>query len=252
MAAERVPGKRSRARGPVAVEEGVGQRLREERGRHDMSLRELARRLGVSPSALSQIERGRSMPSLTTLHAITTELGLSVDELIGAPGATTDTQSRSRRRPAEAPAAEPGAREQRPNPVQRRDERKTLDLDSGVRWERLTPGSDPDLELLYVVYEVGGSSSKTRTFERHMGREFGFVLSGKLRVALGFEELYELGAGDSIAFDSTEPHFIENAGDEPVTAVWLTVDRTEGDATTWSLGGAAAPMPAIDRSRSSP
>src|SRR5690348_4793629 len=52
MAAERVPGKRSRARGPVAVEEGVGQRLREERGRHDMSLRELARRLGVSPSAL--------------------------------------------------------------------------------------------------------------------------------------------------------------------------------------------------------
>jgi ribosome-binding protein aMBF1 (putative translation factor) len=48
-------------------QDGVGQRLRSERERHGLSLRELARRLEISPSALSQIETGRSRPSVGTL-----------------------------------------------------------------------------------------------------------------------------------------------------------------------------------------
>jgi transcriptional regulator with XRE-family HTH domain len=48
-----------------------------------MSLRELARRVGISPSAVSQIERGLSSPSLPTIVALANELQLSVDYLLG-------------------------------------------------------------------------------------------------------------------------------------------------------------------------
>src|SRR6185295_11155296 len=63
------------------LEEDVGPRLRAHREQRGLSLRELARRLGVSPSAISQIETGKSRPSVSTLYSIVTELGMSLDEL---------------------------------------------------------------------------------------------------------------------------------------------------------------------------
>jgi transcriptional regulator with XRE-family HTH domain len=216
-------------------QDGVGQRLRSERERHEVSLRELARRLAISPSALSQIETGRSRPSVGTLYAIVSELDMSLDELFGSP------------RAAEAAAPEtapPGSREAGASLVQRRDARRGIDLESGVRWERLTPTPEPDAEFLYVVYEVGGASSRSGTHMRHMGREYGLVLSGRLRVTIGFDEEHELGPGDSIAFESSRPHRLENAGDEPVEAIWFVVGRSHSDVRKLALD--AAIMPASD------
>jgi transcriptional regulator with XRE-family HTH domain len=213
-------------------QDGVGQRLRAERERHGLSLRELARRLAISPSALSQIETGRSRPSVGTLYAIVTELEISLDELFGSarvgdPGGAVAGTATS----AAGAAGESGA-----SLVQRRDSRKGLDLESGVRWERLTPTSEPDADFLYVVYEVGGASSRPGTHMRHMGREYGLVLSGRLRVTIGFdEEQYELGPGDSIAFESSRPHRLENAGDEPVEAIWFVVGRSQSDVRKLAL-----------------
>jgi transcriptional regulator with XRE-family HTH domain len=212
-------------------QDGVGQRLRSERERHGLSLRELARRLAISPSALSQIETGRSRPSVGTLYAIVSELEMSLDELFGSPGAAAAA-------PPEAVApADAGA-----SVVQRRDARKGLDLESGVRWERLTPTAEPDADFLYVVYEVGGASSRPGTHMRHMGREYGLVLSGRLRVTIGFdEEQHELGPGDSIAFESSRPHRLENAGDEPVEAIWFVVGRSQSDVRKLALDAGIAP-----------
>src|SRR5512138_4043500 len=83
MAAEPTGAKRLRDL-TADFQDGVGQRLRSERERRGLSLRELARRLEISPSALSQIETGRSRPSVGTLYAIVTELGMSLDELFGS------------------------------------------------------------------------------------------------------------------------------------------------------------------------
>src|SRR3954464_11486604 len=143
-------------------QDGVGQRLRSERERHGVSLRELARRLEISPSALSQIETGRSRPSVGTLYAIVSELDMSLDELFGS-----QRSAASAARAAEGPgsAEEPGA-----TLVQRRDTRKGIELESGVRWERLTPTSEQDADFLYVVYEVGGAPSRQGTHTRHRGR----------------------------------------------------------------------------------
>ncbi|HEY7623147.1 MAG TPA: XRE family transcriptional regulator [Solirubrobacteraceae bacterium] len=208
-------------------QDGVGQRLRSERERRGLSLRELARRLAISPSALSQIETGRSRPSVGTLYAIVTELGISLDELFGSPRAAAAAA------PESGAAGVSGA-----SLVQRRDSRKQLDLESGVRWERLTPTAEPDADFLLVRYEVGGASSREGTHMRHMGREYGVVLSGRLRVTIGFdEEEYELGPGDSIAFESSRPHRLENAGDEPVEAIWFVAGRSLSDVRKRALDG---------------
>ena len=63
------------------VEDDIGPRLRRHREERQLSLRELARRLGISPSAISQFETGKSRLSVSTLYAIVTELGISLDEL---------------------------------------------------------------------------------------------------------------------------------------------------------------------------
>ena len=69
--------------------EDIGTRLREERERMSISQRELARRIGLSASLISQIESGQSKPSVGTLYAIVTELGVSVDDVFrGSNGHT--------------------------------------------------------------------------------------------------------------------------------------------------------------------
>ena len=59
----------------------LGPRLRARREEQGIGLRELARRLNMSPSALSQLETGKTSPSVSTLRAIAAELGISLDEL---------------------------------------------------------------------------------------------------------------------------------------------------------------------------
>jgi transcriptional regulator with XRE-family HTH domain len=196
------------------VDDDVPRRLRAERERRGISLRELARRLGVSPSAISQIETGRARPSVATLWAIVTELGMSLDDLFrhagdGGPGPDGDGPS---------PGGGAGV------PVVPAQAREAIQLATGVRWERLTADADPDVDFIWVVYDVGGSSSPDDGFVRHAGHEYGLVLSGRLEVTVGFERRV-LGPGDSIDFESTTPHRLRNAGDEPVTGVWVVVGR---------------------------
>ncbi len=83
--------------------EDIGTRLREERDRVGISQRELARRIGLSASMISQIESGQSKPSVSTLYAIVTELGVSVDDIFrghedhAASDASPDTGADGRR-----------------------------------------------------------------------------------------------------------------------------------------------------------
>ena len=88
----------------------------------------------------------------------------------------------------------------------------------------MTSHQRDDVDFLHVVYDVGGASAPQERSMRHAGREYGFVLSGRLCVQLGFER-HELGPGESIAFDSTQPHRLWNADTEPVHGVWFVVGR---------------------------
>ena len=192
---------------------GIGDRLREERVRAGISQRELARRLGLSASLISQLESGQSRPSVGTLYSIVTELGVSLDSVIrGADGHGHGAVVAVDATPIErSPVAHPGGR-------------PAIDLDSGVRWEELAADHEEGVDFLLAIYEVGGASTPDRSLMRHHGREYGYVVSGTLGIQIGFRE-HELRPGDSIAFDSTTPHRLFNKGDEPVQAVWFVVGR---------------------------
>src|SRR2546426_7123640 len=201
----------------------LGERLRRERDRLGLSLRELARRLEVSPSLVSQIETGKIQPSVRTLYAIVSELGVSLDELFAPPAS-----SQAAPQEATAGASRRATRGASPEPstdrVQRVHDRRAIELESGVRWERLTAWNDPDVEFLYATYAVGGASSPEGTLVRHNGREFGTVINGRLGVTVGFEE-YVLEPGDSISFESSIPHRLHNDGDIDVRAIWVVLGR---------------------------
>jgi transcriptional regulator with XRE-family HTH domain len=215
---------------------GLGPRLRLVRGARQLSVRELARRVGCSASLISQIERGVSAPSVGVLYALATELGSSLDYLLFGSGAGPDGVPAVEAGPA---AAEPGpaAAEPRPAPpgiaappiVQRGCDRRIIDLASGVRWERLTPQSEAMTDFLEVIYSPGGHSTDERRPLRHDGREYGLVISGTLQANVGFES-YDLGPGDSIAFDSSTPHEYLNKTGDYVQAIWVVVHSEPGRA----------------------
>jgi len=195
----------------------VGSRLRQERERRGISLRELARRVGVSPSLVSQIELDRVNPSVSTLYALVTELGMTMSDVFG------DTPQPAPRVVRELDGGDDGL-------LTRPGRRRVINLESGVRWERLTPHSDPDMEFLYVTYPVGAESCPPDALVTHGGREYGYVTSGTLGVRVGFDE-YQLDAGTSIAFDSSSPHRLWAIGGEPVHAVWVVVGRAADPRT---------------------
>jgi transcriptional regulator with XRE-family HTH domain len=192
----------------------LGTRLREARLRQEIGVRELARRVGVSPAHVSQIETGKADPSATTLFAIASELHLSLSEIAFAIPASS----------AQATAADGPASTSPDGVVQHPTNRPKIELGSGVSWERLTPKADPNIDFLYLVYGPGGESTPASSLLRHSGHEYGYVLSGRLHVTIGFTT-YELGPGDSIGFECTTPHRFANIGDEPVHAIWFVDGR---------------------------
>lgn len=198
------------ARGMPSELDAIGDRLREERVKAGISQRELARRLGLSASLISQLESGLSKPSVGTLYAIVTELGLSLDRVIRGED-FNDGGANAESDQGVSPLVHPG-------------ERQVIDLASGVRWEELTAVTEEGVDFLHATYEVGGASTPDESLMRHHGREYGYIITGQLGIQIGFEK-YELDPGDSIAFDSTTPHRLYNRGDEPVHAIWFVVGR---------------------------
>lgn len=206
-----------------AVVPPVGARIRQARLERGMSLRALAREVGVSASLVSQIETGKSQPSVSTLYAITTALGLSVESLFDARASSPMTGVNP---PGTVPhavaalsalAADP---RRRIGPLVGAGERETLELDSGVVWERLGRVPGADVDFLLVTYRPGGSSSGSGGLMRHAGTEYGYLTSGELILTLGFDE-YTVRPGDAVCFESTTPHRYRNDGEVPAVGVWF-------------------------------
>ena len=212
---------KSATNAPVAsrratVSTDLGVRLREGRERKAFTVRGLARYVGVSPSLVSQIERGKVMPSVGTLYAIANQLELVVDDLFRDAGAPHSEREKSALDAAD--------------PVQRGHNRNMIRLAEGVRWERLTPRPDAEVEFLKVIYEVGAESCGEESLIRHGGSEYAYMLSGRLGLKIGFEE-FELGPGDSITFDAQMPHRLWTIGKKPAEAIWVVYNR-HGDSRT--------------------
>jgi Cupin domain len=128
-------------------------------------------------------------PSVITLYALVRELGLTMGDLFAADDGSEPS----------------GAQPASTLPVVGPAERAVINLASGVTWERLTAERDSSVEFLLVTYDVGSESCSADSLVTHGGREYGYVISGRLGVRIGFDE-YDLGPDDSISFDSSSPH----------------------------------------------
>ncbi len=221
--------------------DNLGARLRSVRMESGLSLRELARRLGVSPSFVSQMENGKSQPSVATLYAMAQLLNVSIDELF--------MRSQPPREPSNAGVVDPihGRQEGLAflggGPVNRADienpsdvwmgsggvgrlqilmpgDRPQLEMDSGVVWEQLAVNRDRSIDFLEIVYPAGASSTNDGRMLRHPGVEYGYILEGTVQITYGFET-HILQAGMSMCLDPSVPHLLTNPGKTDARGVWV-------------------------------
>jgi transcriptional regulator with XRE-family HTH domain len=208
----------------------LGSRIRTERTRRGLTVRGLARDIGVSPSLISQIETDKSQPSVSTLYAITNALDITIESLFdesdgmqpGGPvrsAAATTSNVRELPQPAERPSPQ-GRR----CPLVRPAERESLTLDSGVTWERLGQVPNAHVDFLLITYLPGGTSSSSGELMRHSGVEYGYLLKGSLVLTLGFDE-YRINAGDAVSFESATPHAYRNDGLKSAVGVWFVLEQ---------------------------
>ena len=206
---------------------GIGNRLREARESAHISVRELARRMNVSPSHVSQVERGLASFSVRALYNVVNVLDISMDSLFEDGGAPAGAAALPHPGAPAAGDADPLVESQ---VVLRAAARPSIPLAGGTRWERLTPKPEAASEFIEVVYPPNPGATPPGDFIRHSSREYGIVTQGSLTVQVGFDRTV-LEPGDSIAFDSVIPHRFWNETAEEVRAVWFIADRsTQADS----------------------
>lgn len=187
----------------------IGELVAHYRHERGLGVSELARKVGVTPSLISQIERGASRPSVATLFALAEALDVAVDVFAGRGTGPAPA------RPASGAAPQPASPGESRYVVRRRV-RRTISIAGGVDWELLTPVQREDVEFLELVY--GPHAESNEALYRHPGFEMMLVLEGRFDIHVGFET-YALEMGDSISFPSSLPHRYVNPTDAESRAV---------------------------------
>ncbi len=176
------------------------QRIRQLRTARDWSLDDLARASGVSRSMISQIERGKANPTLAVTLRMAQGLGLSLSELVEAPGQASSIA------------------------VIRADDRAhNYRRDDEVQIRTLSPlEMEKDVELYEVKLGVGGALRSAAHFAGT--REFLQVEAGRVQVESG-GDVETLGKRDSASYRADLPHAIVNVGKMPATVMLVVVYR---------------------------
>jgi transcriptional regulator with XRE-family HTH domain len=180
--------------------ETLGDQVRAARLQRGLAASELARRAGVSRSLVSQIEHDVCRPSVDVLRRLADALGVQVGALFAGPavdGRSAPDKSRAR--------------------LVRSTERKVLGLPaSHIRYELLSPDLQGALE--FVRMEIAPGAVMPSVGWSHLGEECILVLEGTGRFHYG-DEVLLVEAGDAVTFDSSVPHYLENATAAPLVAV---------------------------------
>jgi transcriptional regulator with XRE-family HTH domain len=169
-----------------------GTALRALREQGGLTIASLARKVGLSAAAISQIESGAVQPSVTTLRRLAAALGVPVFRFF---------------LPADTGAAT----------VVRRGDRKTVGLaGSGARYELLTPSLQGRLEVMEVRMDPGQASAPEPI--SHPGEECLVIISGRGTLELG-DDAIDLRTGDAATFQASLPHLLRNTGRRPLLAI---------------------------------
>lgn len=174
----------------------IGQRLQALRREQGLTLEQLATDSGFSTGYLSQIETGAAVPSLTALQLIAAELGVDVAAFF------------------------PEERRQGTRLIRATNRHEfRIEPSSGAVYAVLAGQVDGRAFSALYARHLSGDGGSERPF-RHLGEEFGLVLSGSLQLTIEGKQ-YELGPGDWIHYSSHPSHSAHVLSDEPVEALWL-------------------------------
>ena len=248
------PARGTDAAGPATL----GLQVRDARNRAGLTLRELAGQLGVSPSLLSQIENGKSQPSVATLYALAQALKISIDNLFAVQDgnaladvgtAESGEAARDNVVPLDGHAAgrssvgsgdharslkradlgslhqvwQGGGSADRLS-VTTPSSRNRLVMDTGVIWEQLASNTGHQLDFMEITYPPGSCSTSDERMLQHEGFEYGYVLEGELEITLGFE-VFILRVGEAVGLNSSIPHLLRNRGTIPARGIWFVHHR---------------------------
>lgn len=187
--------------------DAVGERLKAIRTSRGMTLRGLGERCGLSAGFLSQLERGLTSASLTSLRELAAALDVPVAELLDDPPTV----------PARA------ARHDVVLTITRASSGPPAVLHSGARTYQMLSSRTNGLVLEPLIAQFAPGEHST-PLEAHEGEEFAYVLDGELTYVIGDDE-YVLSAGDSIHLRSNAPHAICNRSDRVVTVLSVLTPR---------------------------
>lgn len=214
----------------------IGAELRRVRVSRELSLRSVATAVGVSASLLSQVETGKTQPSVSTLYALVNHLGISLDGLIKGQS-NLETQHLN------------GYEDGHHGIVQRRNENPKIEMENGVVWERLADGGRVDADPLMVAYEPGSSSSVEGDMMRHDALEYGVIIEGTLTLRIE-NEVHEIHPGDSFSFDANRLHIWENKSAKPARGIWFVIGNKDAKSQDLSNLGPAKTAPSSLPARS--
>lgn len=172
--------------------DSIGERIKTLRIEHGMTLAELGEKVNLSTSYLSQIERDKTSPSLTTLESIAKSLNIELRYFF-----ETDDEATF---------------------VVRGHEKTKSPLDKmpNGRQPLMPPIGNPKIEVYQIIINP---AYPPQEIERSAGEEIIFVLDGELTISIGAEQ-FTLTAGDSIHYDALLFHSWKNEINHPCTIIW--------------------------------
>jgi transcriptional regulator with XRE-family HTH domain len=175
----------------------IGTKLRALRSDRSMSIADLAAKAGVSAGIISQIERGKSNPSMKTLQRIRTALGVSLWAFLEQPPPATSVD---------------------PVFVRRADDRLRIVVGRNkLIKELLSPLNHESLRFMSITMPA---HSRTEEVVVGAGEKGGFVVEGVIELTVG-DQTTTLSKDDSFQFRSDQPHQIANATDAPARIIWI-------------------------------
>ena len=170
----------------------IGERIKALRTEQGLTLAELGEKTNLSISYLSQLERDKTTPSLSTLTGIAKTLNVGLRYFF-----ETETEAAS---------------------IVRADAvQDNLIADSSIVCLPLSPKAENN--KLKVDRVIIKPHTPPESLAPYPGEDFAFVLSGELTITMGDEDIV-LAAGDSIHYDAIQPHCRSNRGDEPCVVMW--------------------------------
>jgi quercetin dioxygenase-like cupin family protein len=162
----------------------IGAHLRGLRRARRLSLGDVGRETGISPSFLSLVENGRSDITIGRLTRLVDYYGISITDLLPAPGGAD------------------------PDVVRAGETRQLHSPEEGTTIFLLSSGTNRSMLPMRLELEPGASLAERG---HHEGEEFVHVLSGTLLLEVDSAEPCELRTGDSACYKSDRPHMFRNA-----------------------------------------